>query len=101
MCVVPPTKPCASGKVTGAMKGGWLGEGLRGAQIRSRENGTGGKQRSSERGGRTDVGVDVRGAGATEDRRTRIVVDADGGRRGGGRRDVDVNVRGYGYGPVV
>jgi len=88
-------------KGAGAEKGAGPGKADRGTHMRSGEKGTRGGQRNSERGGRTDVDVDVRGGRGDrtrQDRRTRVDIDADRGRRARGR-DVDVNVRGFGFGP--
>lgn len=87
----------------GRERGAGAEKGDRGTQqTRSGEKGTQGKQRATERGGRSNVDVDVRrgrGYRSGEDRRTRIEIDADRRRRGGGR-DVDVNIRGgHGYNP--
>jgi hypothetical protein len=93
--------PEKSAKGAGPEKGAAADKGARGqkadrgTQMRSGQKATRERQRTTERGGRTGVDVDIRG-----DRgyRSRADVNVDRGRRSSGR---DVNVRGgYGYGGV-
>jgi hypothetical protein len=95
--------PEKSAKGAGPEKGAAAEKGARGqkadrgTQMRAGEKGTRERQRTTERGGRTSVDVDIRGGRGY---RSRADVNVDRGRRSSGR-DLDVNVRGgYGYGGV-